>query len=118
MRNDTEIRKCNIRVTPKNRNEDIKETMRRFRKLTEKEGIIKEIKKHAYFEKPSDVRRRARLRAIRRAKLDEELRKILRRLRKTKMPAGPEKEQMGSGSREVVKNCVHCDRHHLNVISA
>lgn len=97
MRNDTEIRKCNIRVTPKNRNEDIKETIRRFRKITEKEGIIKEIKKHAYFEKPSDVRRRARLRAIRRAKLDEELRKNPPPPSKNDKDARKPREGSGSG---------------------
>lgn len=73
MREDAEIRKCNIRVTPK-RQEKLSETLRRFRKITEKEGIIKEIKKHAYYEKPSDVRRRAKVRAIRKAKAEELLR--------------------------------------------
>jgi len=33
--------------------------MRRFKKLCEKEGLTKEIKKRAYYEKPSEQRRRA-----------------------------------------------------------
>jgi small subunit ribosomal protein S21 len=33
--------------------------MRRFKKLCEKEGLTKEVKKRQYFEKPSERRRRA-----------------------------------------------------------
>ncbi|MDX1682729.1 MAG: 30S ribosomal protein S21 [Phycisphaeraceae bacterium] len=33
--------------------------LRRFKKLCEKEGLTKDIKKNAYYEKPSEQRRRA-----------------------------------------------------------
>ena len=33
--------------------------MRRFKKLCEKEGLTKEVKKRAYYEKPSERRQRA-----------------------------------------------------------
>lgn len=46
------------------RNEDFKSLMRRFRKVCEKEGIIRDIKKNQYYEKPSDIKRRARCKAI------------------------------------------------------
>jgi small subunit ribosomal protein S21 len=39
-------------------NESIEQMMRRFKKLCEKEGLTKEIKKRQYYEKPSERRRR------------------------------------------------------------
>jgi small subunit ribosomal protein S21 len=39
-------------------NESIDQLIRRFKKLCEKEGLTKDIKKHAYYEKPSERRRR------------------------------------------------------------
>lgn len=48
--------------------ESIHEAVRRFRKLVERSGIKKEMRRKEYYEKPSDTRRRARLRAERRAR--------------------------------------------------
>ena len=48
--------------------ETIQEAVRRFRKLVERSGIKKEMRRREYYEKPSEVKRRARLRAERRAK--------------------------------------------------
>src|SRR5205085_11816500 len=45
--------------------------LRRFKKLLERSGIIKELRKRKYYEKPCEARRRAELRkqsAIRKAK--------------------------------------------------
>ena len=39
-------------------NESVEQLLRRFKKLCEKEGLTKDIKKHAYYEKPSERRRR------------------------------------------------------------
>jgi small subunit ribosomal protein S21 len=39
-------------------NESIDQLLRRFKKLCEKEGLTKDIKKHSYYEKPSERRRR------------------------------------------------------------
>ena len=39
--------------------ESVQQMLRRFKKLCEKEGLTKEIKKRQYFEKPSERRRRA-----------------------------------------------------------
>ena len=39
--------------------EHIGQMMRRFKKLCEKEGLTKDIKRKQYFEKPSERRRRA-----------------------------------------------------------
>ena len=48
--------------------ETIQEAVRRFRKLVERSGIKKEMRRREYYEKPSETNRRARLRAERRSK--------------------------------------------------
>jgi len=40
-------------------NESVEQMLRRFKKMCEKEGLTKDVKKHAYYEKPSERRRRA-----------------------------------------------------------
>lgn len=49
-------------------NESIQEAVRRFRKLVERSGIKKEMRRREYYEKPSEIKRRARLRAERRSR--------------------------------------------------
>lgn len=39
--------------------ESAEQMLRRFKKMCEKEGLTKDVKKHAYYEKPSERRRRA-----------------------------------------------------------
>ncbi len=39
--------------------ESVGQMLRRFKKLCEKEGLTKDIKRRQYFEKPSERRRRA-----------------------------------------------------------
>ena len=56
-----------VRVQSK-ANEPLEKTLRRLRKLCNNEGITRELKRHAYFEKPSERRRRKgreRLKTIR-----------------------------------------------------
>lgn len=48
--------------------ESIQEAVRRFRKLVERSGIKKEMRRREFYEKPSALKRRARLRAERRAR--------------------------------------------------
>lgn len=48
--------------------ESIQEAVRRFRKLVERSGIKKEMRRREYYEKPSETKRRARLRAERRSR--------------------------------------------------
>jgi small subunit ribosomal protein S21 len=45
-------------------NESIAQMLRRFKKLCEKEGLTKEVKRRQYYEKPSERRRRARRKSI------------------------------------------------------
>lgn len=48
--------------------ESAQEAVRRFRKLVERSGIKKEIRVREFYEKPSETKRRARLRAQRRSR--------------------------------------------------
>lgn len=47
-------------------NESIDQMLRRFKKLCEKEGLTKDIKRNSYYEKPSEKRRRKRRKALKR----------------------------------------------------
>jgi small subunit ribosomal protein S21 len=44
--------------------ESVNQMLRRFKKLCEKEGLTKDVKRKQYFEKPSERRRRAMRKAI------------------------------------------------------
>ena len=60
--------------------ESIQEAVRRFRKLVERSGIKKEMRRREYYEKPSAVKRRARLRAQRRARRNRSMTSACRSL--------------------------------------
>jgi small subunit ribosomal protein S21 len=49
---------------PKERFESL---LRRFKKAVDKDDIIKDFRKHEYYEKPSEKRKRAKAAAIKRA---------------------------------------------------
>lgn len=49
-------------------NESVQEAVRRFRKLVERSGIKKEMRRREFYEKQSEINRRIRLRAERRSK--------------------------------------------------
>jgi len=53
--------------------ETIQEAVRRFHKLVERSGIKKEMRRREFYEKPSEVNRRSRLRAERRARRTRQL---------------------------------------------
>ena len=55
-----------VRMVVRDR-ETIQDAVRRFRKLVERSGLKKEMRRRQYYEKPSEIKRRARLRAERRA---------------------------------------------------
>ncbi|MCH8253141.1 MAG: 30S ribosomal protein S21 [Planctomycetes bacterium] len=44
--------------------------LKRFKRLCQREGLTRDIKRHSYFEKPSDRKRRQIRKAIRRAQMD------------------------------------------------
>ena len=48
--------------------ESVQEAVRRLRKIVERSGLKRELRRRERYEKPSDVKRRAKQRAIRRSK--------------------------------------------------
>ncbi len=56
--------------------ESIQEAVRRFRKLVERSGLKKEVRRRQYYEKPSEIKRRARLRTERRANIARNAQKV------------------------------------------
>jgi small subunit ribosomal protein S21 len=52
-------------------NESVQDAVRRFRKLVEHSGVKKEMRRREFYEKPSDINRRERRRAERRARLNQ-----------------------------------------------
>jgi len=49
--------------------ESIQQMVKRFKKMCEKEGLIRDIKRNSYYEKPSERKRRRRRKAQRAAAL-------------------------------------------------
>jgi small subunit ribosomal protein S21 len=47
-------------------NESVQQMIRRFKKMCEKEGLVKDIKRNSYYEKPSERRRRRTRKSIKR----------------------------------------------------
>lgn len=47
--------------------EGAEQMMRRFKKLCEKEGLTKDVKRKAFYEKPSERRRRANRKSVKRS---------------------------------------------------
>jgi small subunit ribosomal protein S21 len=47
-------------------NESIDQMLKRFKKMCEKEGLTKDIKRNSYYEKPSERRRRRQRKTVKR----------------------------------------------------
>ncbi|NLW86826.1 MAG: 30S ribosomal protein S21 [Planctomycetes bacterium] len=47
-------------------NESVEQMIKRFKKMCEKEGLTKDIKRNSYYEKPSERRRRRMRKSIKR----------------------------------------------------
>lgn len=47
--------------------ESAEQMMRRFKKMCEKEGLTKDVKRRAYYEKPSERKQRALRKSVKRA---------------------------------------------------
>ncbi|MBI5724959.1 MAG: 30S ribosomal protein S21 [Planctomycetes bacterium] len=48
-------------------NESIEQLVKRFKKLCEKEGLVKDMKRKSYYEKPSERNRRRQRKSIKRS---------------------------------------------------
>jgi len=57
-------------VTDSKGSENVERMLRRFKKISESDGIIAEVKKRRSFEKPSETKRRKKDDAVRRVKMD------------------------------------------------
>jgi small subunit ribosomal protein S21 len=51
--------------------ESVQEAVRRLRKLLERTGLKRELRRRERYEKPSDVKRKERARALRKAKMPQ-----------------------------------------------
>jgi small subunit ribosomal protein S21 len=51
-------------------NESLEQLLKRFKKACEKEGLIRDMKRTAFYEKPSEVRRRKERQLVRRIMKD------------------------------------------------
>ncbi len=49
--------------------ESIQQMVKRFKKMCEKEGLIRDIKRNSYYEKPSETNRRKRKKSARMARI-------------------------------------------------
>ncbi len=47
-------------------NESVEQMIKRFKKMCEKEGLTKDIKRNSYYEKPSERKRRRMRKSIKR----------------------------------------------------
>jgi len=52
-------------------NESVEQMLRRFKKMCEKEGLTKDIKRTSYYEKPSERRRRRMRKSVKRQMQDD-----------------------------------------------
>lgn len=60
-------RLCMVKLLVRDR-ETIQEAVRRFRKLVERSGLKKEMRRREFYEKPSEIKRRSKQRAERRSR--------------------------------------------------
>jgi len=52
-------------------NETVEQMLRRFKKMCEKEGLTRDIKRNSYYEKPSERRRRRQRKSAKRVFLEQ-----------------------------------------------
>ena len=53
-----------VKVRPRG-NESVQQMLKRFKRLCQREGIIRDMKRHSYYEKPSDRKRRQSRKSVR-----------------------------------------------------
>ncbi len=61
-----------VKVRPRG-NESIQQMLKRFKRLCQREGLIRDIKRHSYYEKPSERKRRQLRKSVRKVEKDREL---------------------------------------------
>jgi small subunit ribosomal protein S21 len=58
-----------IKVRPRG-NESVQQMLKRFKRLCQREGLIRDMKRHSYYEKPSERKRRQSRKSIRKVGQD------------------------------------------------
>lgn len=53
-----------IKVRPRG-NESVQQMLKRFKRLCQREGLIRDMKRHSYYEKPSERKRRQSRKSVR-----------------------------------------------------
>ena len=53
-----------IKVRPRG-NESVQQMLKRFKRLCQREGLIRDMKRHSYYEKPSERKRRQSRKTVR-----------------------------------------------------
>ncbi len=59
-----------IKVRPRG-NESVQQLLKRFKRLCQREGLIRDMKRHSYYEKPSERRRRQSRKVVRKVDVTE-----------------------------------------------
>ena len=62
-----------IKVRPRG-NESVQQLLKRFKRLCQREGLIRDMKRHSYYEKPSERRRRQSRKVVRKVETVESAR--------------------------------------------
>ena len=57
-----------VKVRPRG-NESVHQMLKRFKRLCQREGLTRDMKRHSYYEKPSDRKRRQTRKSARRIAL-------------------------------------------------
>ena len=59
-----------IKVKPRG-SESVQQMLKRFKRLCQREGLVREMKRTSYYEKPSERKRRKSRKSLRRANMPE-----------------------------------------------
>ena len=58
-----------VKVRPRG-NESIQQMLKRFKRLCQREGLTRDMKRHSYYEKPSERKRRQLRKSVRKIEKD------------------------------------------------
>ena len=60
-----------VKVRPRG-NESVQQMLKRFKRLCQREGLTRELKRHSYYEKPSERKRREARKSVRKNQKETE----------------------------------------------
>lgn len=59
-----------VKVRPRG-NESIQQMLKRFKRLCQREGLTRDMKRHSYYEKPSERKRRQTRKSVRKIEKEQ-----------------------------------------------